>query len=120
MRTTLDETHRRRAIQMEYNKKHNITPKTIIKNIFESMAVAGYDGAALLEAGVSPEKLSEMIADLEKKMYDAALSLNFEEASACRDQILALGGKLEGVESPGGGRIGPKNKKYVRAKKGAI
>ena len=120
MRKTIEETNRRRAIQMEYNKKHNITPKTIIKNIFESMAVAGYDGAALLEAGVSPEKLSEMIADLEKKMYDAALALNFEEASACRDQILALGGKLEGVESPGGGRIGPKNKKYVRTKKGAI
>ncbi len=120
MRKTIEETNRRRAIQIEYNLKNNITPKTIIKNIFESMAIAGYDGAALIAAGESPEKINEMIADLEKKMYDAALLLNFEEASACRDKIIALGGKLEGVDS-GGSRGGSKFKNMKkRLKKGAI
>ncbi len=98
MRKTIEETNRRRAIQMRYNTENNITPRTIIKNIFESMAVTDYNGKDLITSGVSPEKINELIADLEKKMYDAALALNFEEASACRDKILALGGKLEGAE----------------------
>ncbi|MEZ7891805.1 MAG: excinuclease ABC subunit UvrB [Candidatus Wallbacteria bacterium] len=93
MKATIDETNRRRKIQQEYNLTHNITPKTIIKNIFESMSP---DDALTPEASAAAggADLTEQIADLEKKMYDAAINLNFEEASKYRDQIIAIGGKL--------------------------
>jgi len=116
MRKTIEVTSRRRAIQIEYNKAHGITPKTIIKNIFESIVPGDYEGPGISE--MSPEKLSEAIAELEKKMYDAALALNFEEASRCRDQILSLGGKLDGAEKSGFSK--PYGRKKSRAKKGGI
>ncbi|HNY11873.1 MAG TPA: excinuclease ABC subunit UvrB [Candidatus Wallbacteria bacterium] len=101
MKKTIDETNRRRKIQVEYNEKHNITPRTIIKNIFESMVPQEVAEAAGIIGEMTPEKLSAAIAELEKKMYDAAYNLNFEEASGYRDQILALGGKLDSDESKG-------------------
>jgi len=94
MKVTIDETERRRKIQHAYNVEHKITPRTIIKNIFESILPAELDPNAQIDAGPPSDEMIQVIADLEKKMYEASMNLNFEEASALRDRILSMGGKL--------------------------
>jgi len=97
MKQAIDETDRRRKIQIAYNKKHSITPKSIekdITSIFSEMyeqqdkskdmvseALAQYD---------SLENLDDIINNLEEQMELAAKELAFERASELRDQIKAL------------------------------
>jgi len=91
MTYAIEETMRRRVIQEEYNKVNNIEPKTIIKNISESLSVK-------TEVDEKPKKLSklsksereETIKDLEKQMRSAAKKLDFETAAELRDIILEL------------------------------
>jgi len=97
MKRAMDESHRRRKIQLAYNKTHNITPSSIQKNIDDILGSA-YEAdyvtvpAVAEEAGeyMSPERLSEMIKDLTARMKDASKSLEFEEAILLRDQIREL------------------------------
>lgn len=101
MRKAIDETSRRRTIQMEYNEKHGIKPTTIVKKIRdvirasqvaeeqETYAQRLLSGKALTKA----EKV-KLLDNLEKEMKDAAKALNFERAAELRDAILEL--KLEG------------------------
>ncbi|NDF11532.1 MAG: excinuclease ABC subunit UvrB [Proteobacteria bacterium] len=90
----LEETNRRRTIQMEYNKKHGITPASVKKAIMESMKqeeiVTNKD--ALDNEGhlLAPDKLRKKIETLHKDMLKAAENLNFEEAAKIRDQIKLL------------------------------
>ena len=89
MKEAIDETNRRRAIQIEYNKQHGIIPKTIIKEIREVIS----NNSELEES--KPEKLSanekqKMINDLEKEMKEAAKNLDFERAMELRDIIFEL------------------------------
>ncbi|MBV5316431.1 MAG: excinuclease ABC subunit UvrB [Desulfobulbaceae bacterium] len=107
MQYTIDETNRRRAIQDGYNREHGITPRTIISEIKDSMAqhlkasgwqsadeAAGRAGSlATAEPEIvyhSVDELHREIADLEKKMQEAAGKLAFEEAAAYRDRIREL------------------------------
>ncbi len=110
MRRAMDETHRRRQAQHEYNLANNITPVGITKEIrdiasdvadqvreeMELQAVA--EDAAPYEAGLgatipddmTPDQIARMISELESRMKQAARDLEFEKAAALRDQIVEL------------------------------
>jgi len=97
MRKTLDETGRRRTIQLAYNAKHGITPETIKKRIHDleyQVAEADYVDVSLAAEAVAAyggEKgLEQNIAALEQDMKAAAKGLEFERAARLRDTIRAL------------------------------
>ncbi len=101
MRKAIDETKRRRTIQIEYNEKHGITPKTIQKKVGEAIratkvAEEETTYAQQLTSGkvLTKEEKGKLLENLEKEMKDAAKALNFERAAELRDAILEL--KLEG------------------------
>lgn len=101
MQKAIDETKRRRTIQMEYNEKHGITPTTIAKKVREVIratqtAEETETYAQQLVSGkqLSKEERATLITSLEKEMKDAARALNFERAAELRDALLEL--KLEG------------------------
>ena len=94
MQKALDETARRREIQIAYNEKHGITPKTIIKPIHEVVRsketqemTAKYIGK---KAKVSKKDKEKLLANLEKEMREAAKVLDFERAAELRDILLEL------------------------------
>lgn len=101
MKKAIDETTRRREIQMAYNEKHGITPTTIkkeVRDIIRATQVAEEDISAL-EKVTKGKKLSKddkvkLLATLEKEMKEAAKALDFERAAELRDTILEL--KAEG------------------------
>ena len=97
MRRAMDESHRRRTLQLEYNRIHNITPTSIrkkIDDILGSVYEADYVTVPMVSeeqsAYVTLEDLDEMIVDLTARMKDAAANLDFEKAAAFRDQIRNL------------------------------
>ncbi len=100
MKRAMDESRRRRKIQLAYNVTHNITPSSIQKNIDDILGSA-YEAdyvmvpAVAEEAGeyMSLERLSEMIKDLTARMKEASKRLEFEEAILLRDQIKELENK---------------------------
>jgi excinuclease ABC subunit B len=93
MRYAINETNRRRVMQMEYNKKHGITPKTILKEVYDRIEITrAAEGQSDYEAQqVMTEKEREnLMKQLEKEMKTAAAALEFEKAASLRDQILKL------------------------------
>jgi excinuclease ABC subunit B len=102
MKAAIDETYRRRAIQVEYNEKHGIQPRGIVKQIKdltdrvravaeESAAYeAGENGAPGVISQIPRDELTRMIKDLESQMKTAARDLEFEKAALLRDQIVEL------------------------------
>jgi excinuclease ABC subunit B len=97
MRRALDETGRRRQIQIEYNERNNITPQSIVKPIDMSLvAVAEGDYVTIpLEAdpeveSLTPEQRVKFIADLEERMREAARKFEFEKAAQLRDRVKSL------------------------------
>jgi len=97
IRQAIIETERRRKIQEEYNKKHNITPATIkksIDDIITSIYEADYTEISLVKEPEieyhSREELDKEIARLKKEMYAAAEALEFEKAALLRDKIKSL------------------------------
>ncbi len=95
MRRAIDETNRRRGIQMKYNEEHGITPQTIKKAVREVMRiskkveVSGFDIEKDMES-MSKKELEVVAKKLQKKMSQAAADLNFEEAAVLRDQLLEV------------------------------
>lgn len=94
MRRAIDETERRRTLQMQYNKEHGITPKTIQKDIravIEATMVAEetVDYVAVKPA-LSAKERETRIRQLEKEMKAAAKQLEFEKAALLRDEIRKL------------------------------
>ncbi|HQP10486.1 MAG TPA: helicase-related protein, partial [Candidatus Omnitrophota bacterium] len=92
MKATIGECDRRRKIQLEFNKKHNITPQTIKKAIREGIEGLAEEEArevVLSSVGQNEEEfaVSNLIARLEKEMELAARNLHFERAAAIRDKI---------------------------------
>ena len=95
MQKAITETYRRRGIQEEYNKLHNITPTTIMKDISEEISVISKDEE---KENINVEKISEMstiekrklLQKLEAQMKKASSELNFEEAMMLRDIILEI------------------------------
>jgi len=97
MQQAIDETNRRSKIQDIYNKKHNITPASIekdITSIFESVYESDYVSVNKVSEPIAEyrsfDDLDEMIKDLEAEMKQAAKKLAFEKAAELRDQILEL------------------------------
>ncbi len=97
MQKAIDETNRRRKIQMSYNKKNGITPETIkksIKNVMASVYESDYVTVPLekeIDLDFKSERdLIKYIASLEKEMHKAARKLDFESAAKLRDQISAI------------------------------
>lgn len=93
LRRAVEETNRRRKIQVEYNKKHNITPTSIKKAIREGIEMLEEAREVEMEAvGVAADEydVERTIAELEYEMDLAARNLQFERAAFFRDQISAL------------------------------
>lgn len=93
MRSAIDESQRRRKIQLEYNRKHRITQKAIQKEIRESLKeteAAEEYVVALTGQDASDYEFETTIALLQKEMELAARNLKFEEAAGLRDEIKRL------------------------------
>ena len=104
MRAALDETQRRREVQMAYNKEHGITPKTIQKAVRDLISVSKKVVASELQMEKDPESMSEkelekLIKELEKQMKKAAADLNFEAAAELRDKLIELKKTLQEIKA---------------------
>ena len=99
MSKAINETNRRRDIQNEYNVIHGITPKTIYKDLQDSITIvvpdeeAKDDGKYNIDQMTNIEK-RDLITKLEKQMKEAAKKLDFQEAMALRDLILEIKSSL--------------------------
>ena len=103
MRAALDETQRRREVQMAYNEEHGITPKTIQKAVRDLISVSRKVAASELQMEKDPESMSEkelqkLIKELEKQMKKAAADLNFETAAELRDKLIELKKTLQEIK----------------------
>ena len=95
MKNAIDETNRRREIQMAYNNEHGITPTTIKKAVRDLIAISkkaeNMDKDITKDAeSMSNDELNKLILTLTKKMHKAAAELNFEEAALLRDKVVEL------------------------------
>ncbi|MCY3052359.1 excinuclease ABC subunit UvrB [Aerococcus urinae] len=97
MQAAIDETARRRAIQEAYNEEHNITPKTIQKEIRDSIRIttavnSEEENESLMDTirGMNRNEKEEAVHNVELEMRQAAKDLNFEKAAELRDIILEL------------------------------
>jgi excinuclease ABC subunit B len=108
IREALDETNRRRAVQLAYNEEHGIVPETIAKGVsdiaellqLESPTVPSSRrrrGATKVE-GMSREELEKLVVTLEEEMYLAAEELRFEYAAKLRDEVKDLRRDLQALE----------------------
>ena len=103
MRAALDETQRRREVQMAYNEEHGITPKTIQKAVRDLIAVSKKVAASEVQMEKDPESMSEkelekLIKELEKQMKKAAADLNFEAAAELRDKLIEFKKTLQEIK----------------------
>ena len=93
MRYAIDETNRRRKMQMDYNRQHGITPRTIKKSIHDTIEVtkaAEAHSAYGIKKDMTALDREKLIRKLEKEMKAAAAALEFETAARLRDQIMEL------------------------------
>ncbi len=94
MKRAIEETNRRRKKQEEYNKRHGITPRSVVKPVKELLALEELDYVQLplkLPKGIkSEEDLIKRIEKLEKQMWEAAKNWEFEKAAKLRDEIKQL------------------------------
>ena len=91
MRTAIDETKRRREIQIKYNKEHNIVPKTIKKKIMDVVTVNDEASEKTKKRTIKDVKETEkIIKGLEEEMQKAAKELDFERAMELRDIIFEM------------------------------
>jgi len=93
MQKAIDETNRRRKIQLRYNKEHGITPETIKKEIRKSLTEqikARQTARKAVRFGDSEYEKVELASQIEKEMLEAARSLDFERAAFLRDQLREL------------------------------
>lgn len=101
MKKAIEETKRRRTLQMAYNEEHGITPKTIVKKIPEVIRAtqvaegeASYVTKATKGKKLTKAEKEQLLASLEVEMKEAAIALDFERAAELRDTIFEL--KAEG------------------------
>ncbi len=93
MRRAIDETNRRRGIQMQYNQEHGIEPQTVrtaVRELMEISRAPDEDGGA---AGMDDQERRMAIDSLEEQMLAAAAQLDFERAAKLRDEMLRLKGE---------------------------
>ncbi len=117
MRAAIDETARRRAIQLAYNREHGIEPTSIVKairdvgmrlrmvaeeeGVYERSGVAIAEGRPIRGRDLPRDELARLIKDLESQMKESAKQLEFEKAAALRDEVVELRGLLVLQEGPG-------------------
>ena len=102
MQAAMDETARRRTIQIQYNEEHGIVPKTVKKEIRDviTMTTKPKESTKALNDKLDFDEFSkqeqrEMIARLEEQMRTAAKNLDFEDAAALRDTVMELKAQLD-------------------------
>ena len=95
MERALDETYRRRKIQMAYNKEHGITPKTIVKSVAEILEISSRDTIDKKGRRLSDQEKQKLIKAYTAEMKQAAKLLEFEQAALLRDKIAKLRNELE-------------------------
>lgn len=98
MQNAIDETKRRRDIQNLYNEEHNITPKTIQKNIRDSIEATKVAEEEVVYGISDTDDKDEIRANIDKlksEMMEAAQNLQFERAAELRDKVKQLEEKLE-------------------------
>jgi excinuclease ABC subunit B len=107
MQRAIDETNRRRAVQLAYNQERGITPQSIVKEVRDltdrvrkaAEEKVGYEPALKLPEAEIPY----LIAELERQMKEAAANLEFEKAALLRDQVFELRRRLvteQGLDDP--------------------
>ena len=99
----MDETERRRRMQMKYNEAHGITPQTIHKAVRDLISISKKVAAEELRMEKDPESMSKaelekLIKDVSKQMRKAATELNFEAAAQLRDKMIELKQKYQEFE----------------------
>ena len=100
MRRAMEETERRRTLQMQYNIEHGITPQTIKKAVRDLISISKKVAAEELRMEKDPESMSreeleKLINDVSKQMRKAAAELNFEAAAQLRDKMIELKQKYQ-------------------------
>jgi excinuclease ABC subunit B len=97
MERSIGETNRRRQIQMDYNVQHNITPVSVVKavrDVIESKKMAEqkayYRAEKVDPESINLDDIATNLADMEKRMKQAAKALDFEQAALIRDEIRDL------------------------------
>lgn len=95
MERAINETQRRRSIQMKYNEEHGIIPKTIVKDVRDVLEISSKENSTDRKAfkRLSKKERDAVISKLEKEMRAAAKLLEFEQAAYLRDKIKELRGK---------------------------
>lgn len=103
MKKALDETKRRRDLQIAFNEEHHITPQTVKKGISDITDYLDSDETAQpadevnkMLADASRSEVLRIIASLEEAMIEASGAMDFEKAASLRDQVVKLRGQLEG------------------------
>ncbi len=104
MKRALEETERRRRVQIDYNEEHGIVPATIVKEVRDLTDRVRVEGAPEPKAGLSLEdlpkdELSHLILELERQMKKAAGEWHFEKAALLRDRIIDLRAVLADKEA---------------------
>ena len=99
MKRAIDETNRRREIQQRYNKEHGIVPKTIIKDIKNTLLITS---KVEEENKLSEKEKKDLIVKLEKELELAVKDLDFEKAIELRDKIIELKGEPKVQKKTGG------------------
>ncbi|MBV8562235.1 MAG: UvrB/UvrC motif-containing protein, partial [Actinobacteria bacterium] len=107
IKEAVDETNRRRAVQLAYNEEHGIVPETIAKGVSDIAELLQLEaphvparrrrGSSKVE-GMSREELEKLVVTLEEEMYVAAEELRFEYAAKLRDEIKDLRRDLQALE----------------------
>lgn len=104
MKRAIEETRRRRQIQMAYNEEHGIEPETIRKAINDIMGAITEDSRGIDAtdinrelAELSREEVMRMIMSMEEEMQAASAGMDFEEAARLRDQVVSLRSAFEGT-----------------------
>jgi excinuclease ABC subunit B len=106
----LDETNRRRAVQIAYNEEHGITPETIQKGVSDIAEFLSLESPTVPSTkrrrgrkdveGMAPSELERLIIELEEEMFAAAEELRFEYAAKLRDEIKEIRRELAAAAAP--------------------
>ena len=117
MKRAIDETNRRREIQMRYNEEHGITPQSIRKAVHDVIEITGK--AKKTDGGMSEDERLRKIEIITEQMRQAALELEFEQAAKLRDELFRLQGKevAENAGKPAPGTPGSRRKARQRTRK---
>ena len=92
MKKAIDETEKRRKIQMAYNEKHGIVPQTIKKKVLDVIDIGMKDDDTVKtkKKKIPKKDIDKTIEELTREMKDCAKRLDFERAAYLRDTILSL------------------------------